>query len=106
MQDKNNTVIIDQYGKAVSSIPKNRFKDIISKNLWNILGPGLAAVIAFAGMVQIVFEKSYIISCADFYGIDKRYFYDTGVVEDKMVYIVCATLVMVFPIFLAYLNRK
>lgn len=106
MQDKNNTVIVDQYGKAMSGISKNRFREIISKNLWNILGPGLAAVIALAGMVQIVFEKSYVISCADFYGIDKRYFSGAGMVEDNVVYIICAILVMVFPIFLAYLNRK
>ena len=106
MQDKNNKVIIDQHGKVMSDTPKNRLKDIVSKNLWNILGSGLAGAIAFAGMVQIIFEKSYVISCADFYGIDKRYFNGTGVVEDKAVYIVCAILLMVFPIFLAYLNRK
>ena len=106
MQDKNNKVIIDQHGKVMSDTPKNRLKDIVSKNLWNILGTGLAGAIAFAGMVQIIFEKSYVISCADFYGIDKRYFNGTGVVEDKAVYIVCVIFLMVFPIFLAYLNRK
>lgn len=58
MQDKNNKVIIDQHGKVMSDTPKNRLKDIVSKNLWNILGSGLAGAIAFAGMVQIIFEKS------------------------------------------------
>lgn len=106
MQEKNDTVLVDPYGKAISSMPQSRWKAILSKNLWNILGPGLAAVITVAGIVEMIFVKSYVISCANFYGIDKKYFSGTEIAGDKVIFLVCAVLVILNPFFLAYINAK
>ena len=88
---ENDTVLVDPYGKAISSMPQSRWKAILSKNLWNILGPGLAAVITVAGIVEMIFVKSYVISCANFYGIDKKYFSGTEIAGDKVIFLVCST---------------
>ena len=106
MQEKNDTVLVDPYGKAISSMPQSRWKAILSKNLWNILGPGLAAVITVTGIVEMIFVKSYVISCANFYGIDKKYFSGTEIAGDKVIFLVCAVLVILNPFFLAYINAK
>ena len=106
MQEKNDTVLVDPYGKAISSMAQSRWKAILSKNLWNILGPGLAAVITVAGIVEMIFVKSYVISCANFYGIDKKYFSGTEIAGDKVIFLVCAVLVILNPFFLAYINAK
>ena len=106
MQEEKNKSIVDPYGNVISSPLKNRWKETLSKNLWNILGPGLAAVITAAGIVEMVFAKSYVISCANFYGIDKKYFSGADMVGDKAVFLFCAALVILNPFFLAYINTK
>lgn len=106
MKEKVNAEIVDQYGRVISSVPKNRFIEFLSKNMWNILGPGLVAMGALMGIVQTFFAYSYIISCVNFYGIDRRYFSGKDVVSNKAMLIICVILLWMSPFFLAYVNKK
>lgn len=63
-------------------------------------------VITLAGIVNFVISKSFSASCANFYGIDKKYFSGTEMFEDKLIFILCAFVMFVYPIILSYINKK
>lgn len=102
MQDKQYKEIVDSQGNAYkSNKDKNKITQYLETNIWNFLGTGLAAVITLAGIVNFVISKSFSASCANFYGIDKKYFSGTEMFEDKLIFILCAFVMFVYPIILA-----
>lgn len=107
MQDKQYKEIVDSQGNAYkSNKDKNKITQYLETNIWNFLGTGLAAVITLAGIVNFVISKSFSASCANFYGIDKKYFSGTEMFEDKLIFILCAFVMFVYPIILSYINKK
>ena len=107
MQDKQYKEIVDSQGNAYkSNKDKNKITQYLETNIWNFLGTGLAAVITLVGIVNFVISKSFSASCANFYGIDKKYFSGTEMFEDKLIFILCAFVMFVYPIILSYINKK
>ena len=107
MQDKQYKEIVDSQGNAYkSNKDKNKITQYLETNIWNFLGTGLAAVITLSGIVNFVISKSFSASCANFYGIDKKYFSGTEMFEDKLIFILCAFVMFVYPIILSYINKK
>ncbi len=107
MQDKQYKEIVDSQGNAYkSNKDKNKITQYLETNIWNFLGIGLAAVITLVGIVNFVISKSFSASCANFYGIDKKYFSGTEMFEDKLIFILCAFVMFVYPIILSYINNK
>lgn len=107
MQDKQYKEIVDSQGNAYkSNKDKNKITQYLETNIWNFLGTGLAAVITLAGIVNFVISKSFSASCANFYGIDKKYFSGIEMFEDKLIFILCAFVMFVYPIILSYINKK
>lgn len=107
MQDNQYKEIVDSQGNAYkSNKDKNKITQYLETNIWNFLGTGLAAVITLVGIVNFVISKSFSASCANFYGIDKKYFSGTEMFEDKLIFILCAFVMFVYPIILSYINKK
>lgn len=107
MQDKQYKEIVDSQGNAYkSNKDKNKITQYLETNIWNFLGTGLAAVITLVGIVNFAISKSFSASCANFYGIDKKYFSGTEMFEDKLIFILCAFVMFVYPIILSYINKK
>ena len=77
MQDKENRYIVDCQGNVLKRTKENTIKEILKNNIGNIWREGLAAGITIAGMISVLISKNYSRTCANFYGIDGRYFSGT-----------------------------
>ena len=75
-------------------------------NIWNILGTGFAAAIVIIGAMNFFVTKIYSISCAEFYGADKRYFSGTTIFDDRINFLVLTIIVAVSPFIFAYISKK
>ncbi len=106
MQDKENKNIVDSQGNVLKSKKNNKLKQFLETNIWNILGPGLATCITLVGIVNLMISKKFSFSCANFYGIDRRYFSGTEMVEDKVIFFLCAVALFAYPFVLSYVNKK
>lgn len=106
MSDEQNKTIVDSQGNAVKRTKENKLKQFLKNNIWNILGTGLAIYITLVGMINWGISKSFSVSCANFYGTDRKYFSGTEMFEDKLIFILCALALFVSPFIFAYINKK
>lgn len=106
MLDKENRDIIDLQGNILKSTKENKIKDFLVTNIWKIFGTGFATVTTMFGMFSILVSKGYSISCANFYGIDRRYFTGTEIFEDKMIGVLCALILFSYPFIFSYLTKR
>lgn len=106
MQDKQSIDIVDSQGNVYKSTKDNRVKQFLKDNVWNILSIGLAACITLVGMMNLIISKSFSISCANFYGIDGKYFSGTEMFENKLIFVLCALALFVYPFIFSYMNEK
>lgn len=106
MQNKQSKEIVDSQGNAYKSTRDGRVKQFLKDNVWNILGTGLAAVITLVGILNLVISKSFSVSCASFYGIDGKYFSGTEMFENKLIFVLCALLLFVYPFIFSYISDK
>ena len=106
MQNKQSKEIVDSQGNAYKSTRDGRVKQFLKDNVWNILGTGLAAVITLVGILNLVISKSFSVSCASFYGIDGKYFSGTEMFENKLIFVLCALLLFVYPFISSYISEK
>lgn len=106
MQDKQNKDIVDSQGNVYKSTKDNKIKQFLETNVWNILSTGLVACITLAGMMNLVISKSFSISCANYYGIDRKYFSGTEMFEDKLIFVLCALALFVYPFVFSYVSKK
>ena len=106
MQNKQSKEIVDSQGNAYKSTRYGRVKQFLKDNVWNILGTGLAAVITLVGILNLVISKSFSVSCASFYGIDGKYFSGTEMFENKLIFVLCALLLFVYPFIFSYISDK
>lgn len=106
MQDKENKDIVDSQGNVLKSTKDNRVKQFLKDNVWNILSTGLAACITLVGMINLVISKSFSISCSNFYGINEKYFSGTEMFENKLIFVFCALVLLVYPFIFSYMNKK
>lgn len=106
MQDEQKIEIVDGQGKAFKKAKESKITQFLGNNIWNILGTGLGAVIVFMEMISMVFSRRFSISCAEYYGMSRKYFSGTELFEDKLYFIICAILIAVYPLFFSYLNKK
>lgn len=106
MQDKQSRDIVDSQGNVYKSTKDNRVKQFLKDNVWNILSIGLAACITLVGMMNLIISKSFSISCANFYGIDGKYFSGTEMFENKLIFVLCALALFVYPFIFSYMNEN
>lgn len=106
MQDEENKDIVDSHGNILKRTKNNKFVRFLKTNIWNILGIGLAACITFEGIVNSLFSKGFSISCANFYGMDKKYFDGTEMFEDKLIFVLCALALFAYPFLFSYVNKR
>ncbi|MCM1399192.1 MAG: hypothetical protein NC225_06875 [Clostridium sp.] len=106
MQDEQGKNIVDSQGNVFKSTKNNMIKQFFKTNIWNILGIGLPTCIILVGIVYRIISKSFAVSCASFYGIDKKYFSGTEMFEDKLIFIFSAFTLLLYPLIFAYLNKK
>lgn len=106
MKDKENKVIVDSQGNAFKNTKDNKLKAFLEANIWNLLSVGLAVCTALSGMVNWVISKSFSISCENFYGISRKYFSGTEIFEDKLIFILCALVLFIYPFLFSYVNKK
>lgn len=106
MSDENDITIVDSHGNTIKSKKENSLKGLLKNNLWNILGIGIPTVISVVGIINFIISKSYASSCANFYGVDKKYFNGTEMFEDKLIFLICTTVLFAYPFAFAYTNKK
>ena len=69
--------IVDSQGNILKSTKNNKIIQFFRANMWNVLGHGVALCITLSGVVNLIMSKGFSASCANFYGIDKKYFSGT-----------------------------
>lgn len=106
MQDEQVKTIVDSNGNVFKENKKDKLKEILKNNVWNILGVGLPAVISFLGLFNWIISKNFSVSCANFYGVDRKYFSGTALFEDKFIFFVCALILFLYPFIFSYINKK
>lgn len=106
MSDKQNKDIVDSQGNVLKSTKDNKVKQFLKTNIWNIWGTGLVAWNTLVGMMSLTTSKSYSTSCANFYGVDRKYFSGTEMFEDKLIFILCALVLFMYPFILSVINKK
>lgn len=103
---ENANKILDSQGRPINSRRTNRLKEFFKENVWNILGTGIASCITIVSLLNMLISKSYANSCAEYYGVHKKYFSGTEIFEDKVIFVFCAILLFAYPFFFDYVNRK
>ena len=106
MQDKENRYIVDCQGNVLKRTKENTIKEILKNNIGNIWREGLAACITIAGMISVLISKNYSRTCANFYGIDGRYFSGTEMFEDKVIFVICVIILGAYPVLFSYITKK
>lgn len=106
MQDKQNKEIVDNQGNTYKSTRDSKVKLFFKDNVWNILGPGLAALITFVGIIKYFISKNFSASCSSYYGIDGKYFSGTKMFENKLIFVICAFILFAYPFIISYINDK
>ncbi|MFQ7574542.1 MAG: hypothetical protein ACLRLD_03825 [Lachnospira sp.] len=106
MMDKENRDIVDSQGNVLKSTKKNKIKEFLKNNIWNLLGTGLATCITLVGIMNLLISKNYCSSCAAFYGINRKYFSGTEMFEDKMIFAICALVLLAYPFSFSYITKK
>lgn len=105
-QEKQSKDIVDVNGNAYKSTKDNSVIQFIKDNIRDIGGPGLALITAIAGVLSWVISKISSVSCANFYGINKKYFSGTEIFEDKLIFIFLMFILFAYPFIFAYINKK
>ena len=98
--------IVDSQGNILKSTKNNKIIQFFRANMWNVLGHGVALCITLSGVVNLIMSKGFSASCANFYGIDKKYFSGTEMFEDKLVFIFQALILFIYPFIFSYVNKK
>lgn len=106
MQDKENRYIVDCQGNVLKRTKENTIKEFVKNNIGNIWREGLAACITIAGMISVLISKNYSRTCANFYGIDGRYFSGTEMFEDKVIFVICVIILGAYPVLFSYITKK
>lgn len=105
-QDKQSKDIVDVNGNAYKRTKDNRIIQFIKDNIKDIGGPGLALTTAIVGVLNWVISKFSSVSCANFYGINKKYFSGTEIFEDKLLFIFLMVILFAYPFVFVYINKK
>ncbi len=106
MSDEQIKTIVDSQGKTFTRTKDNKWKELLRNHVWDILGMGLTTCNATVGAINFVASKSFAVSCADFYGVDSRYFSETGLFTDKLIVFVVSIFVLMCPFIFTYLNKN
>lgn len=105
----NKKEIVDLTGKPFNKDDGSKvekLKKYISENIWNILGIGIGACITIGSLINIFVSTYYARDCSQYYGIDVKYFDGSTIFRDKIIFLVIAIILILYPIFFNYLNRK
>lgn len=80
MRDNQCQTIEDNQG---NNLKYTNFKQLIKENIWNIMEKGFATCIPIFGIINLLISKNYFVSCANYYGVDRRYFSGTDFFKIK-----------------------
>lgn len=105
-QDKQSKDIVDVNGNAYKRTKDNRILQFIKDDIKDIGGSGLALTTAIVGVLNWVISKFSSVSCANFYGINKKYFSGTEIFEDKLIFIFLMVILFAYPFVFVYINKK
>lgn len=107
MNEKNKVNIIDISGNKLSSHKNShKIRGFLEKNLWNVLGTGIAFVVTLFGSVRLFIANGYADSCSSYYGVPKRYFDGTEMFYDKILFLAAFIVLIIYPFLFEYINRK
>lgn len=101
--------IVDSVGKPINVDDTNKTKKIkkyIGDNIWNILEIGIGACITLGNLINIFVSVNYSRVCSEYYGIDEKYFTDSRIFQHKVIFLVYAIVLMVYPFVSNYINLK
>ena len=100
MPDKEKGNIVDIKGNILKSTKENKIEQFFKSDIWNILETKIVPFSTIAGVVlNLLNSKNYSNSCANFYGIDRRYFSGTEMFEDKVIFVLLALSLFVLTLF-------
>ncbi|MDO4278962.1 MAG: hypothetical protein Q4C69_09050 [Lachnoclostridium edouardi] len=98
-----NMEIVDSSGRPFKS---KKFKKYIQDNIWSILEIGIGLCITLGTLINIYSTVIYSQNSSKYYGIDMRYFNGSQPFHIKIIFLVSIILLILYPIFLNYLNSK
>ena len=85
---------------------ENLTMKFIKKNIWNLFGVVIPTLALLMGVTKVIFSRNFSISCADFYGVDKKYFVGTEMLEGNLLFLADAILLFVSPYIFMYVTIK
>lgn len=101
--------IVDSTGRPINMDNTNkvkRFKKFIDDNIWNILGIGIGACVTLGSLINIFVSSNYSRDCSKYYGIDVKYFSGSAMFQKKMIFLVVAIILLLYPFLFKYINFK
>lgn len=76
----------------------------------NIIGDIVTIVIPIVSVILVVIRviesTVYAGQCSEFYGVDIRYFINTGLTEARVLYVVLLFIIILYPIIIVYLFKN
>ena len=85
---------------------KLQIKQKLYENIWEILGTGITVISSIYLMLSLFVLRKYAYFCSEFYGVDKKYFDGTEVLQDRVAMLISVLLICIYFGMLAYTNKK
>lgn len=98
--------IIDATGNVLNKKKENKTVKLLKENVWNIIGVGLPALISLISGLNLVVTKNFANSCADYYGVNREYFSESGIFEDQILTIACALILFLYPFIFSFITKN
>lgn len=101
--------IVDSAGRPINvdnTNKVNKLKKFIDGNIWNILGIGIGACITLGNLINVFASANYSRDCSEYYGIDVKYFSGSAMFQNKMIFLVVAIILIIYPFFFNYIDSK
>lgn len=81
-------------------------KQKLYENIEEILRTGITVISSIYLMLSLFVLRKYAYSCSEFYGVDKKYFDGTEVLQDRVAMLISVLLICIYFGMLAYTNKK
>lgn len=102
-KEKNKFESVDSTGKPFSKNDTNgvnKLKKCIVNNIWNILGIGVGTCITLMSVVNFLASMIFTKNCSQYYGVNVRYFDNPSLIREKIIFLIYAVILIIYPIFL------
>lgn len=98
--------IVDSTGNVLNKKKESRTIIFLKEDVWNIICGSMPVLISLISALNLIFSKSFAISCAEYYGVNREYFIKNRIFEEKMLMLVCALILFIYPFVFSYLTKN